>query len=365
MKTLKVFATFLLMTVMFSAKAQDFFPAELVLVSQPTMMYYSDEVRLYYDVQNIGDERYKGYFYIYLDPDNGSYYARQYVRVNPGEIRRIVVSLPSYRLNPFNDYVVMPYYSIGSDLFSLTTFDYFEPIQFCWRERRATFLVMTVPPRIYFYDRPIGPRFYYDGYRPHLHPGYRPDPHIHTYAYHHNYGGYPATHHDNYVQHYGQPYNGNHGGSNNGNHNNGNNGGNAPQNPGMNGNNQAHVNPQNHAGSMSSNGATPHNDNPNGNGTTPNPNSGNGAVTRPHTNSGAVARPYNNSSVTRPSSNNNSSVTRPSSNNNGSVTRPSSNNNSSMARPSTSSSGRNNSSTRGGSRGSSSSSSSRGSRSGR
>lgn len=60
MKTRKIILTVLLMmTGLFTAKAQYYtYPAELALVSQPVMTYMPNAVRLYYDVQNIGDVRY-------------------------------------------------------------------------------------------------------------------------------------------------------------------------------------------------------------------------------------------------------------------------------------------------------------------
>ena len=76
MKTLKIMV--LAMTLVFSVglKAQtdiQYYEPELLMVSQPTMQYYSnmdtDFLRLYFDVQNIGSDTYKGDFMILLEPD--------------------------------------------------------------------------------------------------------------------------------------------------------------------------------------------------------------------------------------------------------------------------------------------------------
>ena len=336
MKAKKIFMTILVMMGFVIAKAQGY-PPELALVSQPVMTYndYDNTITLYYDVQNIGDARYKGYVYIYLDPDDGYYYAKKRVNVCPGRIKRIAIDIPAYRPNPSWTYTVMPYYSLGSELYSFTTFEYFEPLTFYWNgPRTEVFYVTVVPPRPRYYTRPAEFRFYYDGYRPPMPPpmGYGPgapmpphhNPMHHTYSYHYNNGGYPVNHPD----HYGEGY--------------------AP----INGNSQATVRPNgsNTPGSMSShgenNGSTNANSGSNSGATVrPNPTNnlnGNGATTRPNNSgtssnqNGATTRPDGNSNngssnVTRPSSGNSSSSSRPSSGSNSSnVNRP---NNGSTSRP--------------------------------
>lgn len=371
MKAKKIFMTILVMMGFVIAKAQGY-PPELALVSQPVMTYndYDNTITLYYDVQNIGDARYKGYVYIYLDPDDGNYYARKRVKVCPGKIKRIAIDIPAYRPNPSWTYTVMPYYTMGNELYSFTTFEYFEPITFQWYgPRTEVYYVTVIPPRPRYYTRPAEFRFYYDGYRPPMPPpmGYGPgapmpphhDPMHHTYNYHFNNGGYPVNHPDNYGQGY------------------------APQ---PNGNSQATVrpvNPNNTPGSMSSrdegntnagngsnNGATvrPNNgttNNLNGTGVIVRPNnsgtsnSQNGATTRPNGNasnngSGNVNRPSsgsssssgrtgtNSNSVNRPNSGTSSRPSGNTSNNgSGNVNRPSSGNSSSSGRTGTNSSSNN------------------------
>ena len=347
MKAKKIFMTILVMMGFVIAKAQGY-PPELALVSQPVMTYndYDNTITLYYDVQNIGDARYKGYVYIYLDPDDGNYYARKRVNVCPGKIKRIAIDIPAYRPNPSWTYTVMPYYTMGNELYSFTTFEYFEPLVFQWYgPRTEVYYVTVIPPRPRYYTRPAEFRFYYDGYRPPMPPpmGYGPgapmpphhDPMHHTYSYHFNNGGYPVNHPDNYGQGY------------------------APQ---PNGNSQATVrpvNPNNMPGSMSSrdesnanagngsnNGATVR---PN-NGTTNNPN-GTGVIVRPNNSgtsnsqNGATTRPNGNASnngssnVNRPSSGTSSRPSGNTSNNNsGNVNRPRSGNSSSSGRTGTNSS---------------------------
>ncbi len=342
MKTKKFFMTSLLVMGMIIAKAANGFPPELVLVSQPVLTYNANSVTIYYDVQNIGDYTYRGDLYIYLDPDDGHCYAREYMRICPGRIKRIAVSIPAYRPNPSWTYTVMPYYELGDELYSFTTFEYFEPVRFCWYGyHNEPWVVIHVGPRPRHYHRPSPYRFYYDGYRPIMPPppgGYPPgffdgrpplDPHHHTYHHHHNYGGYPANYHP---EHETPGYN-----------------------IGSGSNGAAVVRPGNGTSGSSSYRATP---------VTPNNNSNNnnsGVTTRPSTNnsnnnnSGVTTRPSTNSSsnnnsgtTTRPSSNsssnNNSGVTtRPSTNsssnnNSGTTTRPSSNSSSSSGRSGTSSS---------------------------
>ena len=352
MKAKKIFMTILVMMGFVIAKAQGY-PPELALVSQPVMTYndYDNTITLYYDVQNIGDARYKGYVYIYLDPDDGNYYARKCVNVCPGRIKRIAIDIPAYRPNPSWTYTVMPYYSLGPELYSFTTFEYFEPLAFSWYgPRTEIYYVTVIPPRPRYYTRPAEIRFYYDGYRPTMPPpmGYGPgapmppyhDPMHHTYNYHFNNGGYPVNHPD----HYGEGYN-----------------------------SQATVrphNPNSTPGSMGSrdegnanvnNGATVRPNNP---GTT-NSLNGNGATVRPNNSgtstnqNGATVRPNGNANnygnVSRPSSGSSSSSGRTGTNSNsGNVNRPSS------GSSSTGSSSRSSSSSGSSSRSSSSSSSSRG-----
>lgn len=344
MKTKKFLMTSLLVMGMIIAKAANGFPPELVLVSQPVLTYNANSVTIYYDVQNIGDYTYRGDIYIYLDPDDGYYYAKKHVRICSGRIKRVAVSIPAYRPNPSWVYTVMPYYSIGDDLFSFTTFEYFEPVRFCWYGyRNEPWVVIHVGPKPRYYHRPSPYRYYYDGYYPILPPppgGYPPEyyagltplnPAHHTYAHHHCHGGYPANHHP------------------------------VDETPGYNKPDDATVvrpGTSNTPGSMSSRDPNATN-NATNNGNT---NNNTSATTRPSTNSssnsssntGATTRPSTNSSnsgrtgansntntgtVSRPNSgSNNTGSTRPSGNNSGTVTRPNSgSNNSSSTRPSTNS----------------------------
>ena len=347
MKAKKIFMTILVMMGFVIAKAQGY-PPELALVSQPVMTYndYDNTITLYYDVQNIGDARYKGYVYIYLDPDDGYYYAKKRVNVCPGRIKRIAIDIPAYRPNPSWTYTVMPYYSLGAELYSFTTFEYFEPLTFYWNgPRTEIFYVTVVPPRPRYYTRPAEFRFYYDGYRPPMPPpmGYGPgapmpphhNPMHHTYSYHYNNGGYPVNHPD----HYGEGY--------------------AP----INGNSQATVrphNPGNTPGSLSSrdegNGGANVNSGSNGGATVrPNPTNnlnGNGATIRPNNSgtstsqNGATTRPESNTNngsgnVNRPSSGNSSSSGRTGTSSSSNVSRPSNGSSSSSSRPSSGSSSSN------------------------
>ena len=113
MKTKKFFMTSLLVMGMIIAKAANGFPPELVLVSQPVLTYNTNSITVYYDIQNIGDYTYRGDIYLYLDPDNGYYYAKKYVKVCAGRIKRVAIEIPAYRPNPSVVYTVMPYYEMG------------------------------------------------------------------------------------------------------------------------------------------------------------------------------------------------------------------------------------------------------------
>ena len=208
MKTKKFLMTTLLVMGMIIAKAANGFPPELVLVSQPVLTYNANSVTVYYDVQNIGDYTYRGNIYVYLDPDNGYYYAKSWVRVSPGRIKRVAITIPAYRANPSWVYTVMPYYELDHELYSFTVFEYFEPVSFHWYGyRNEPWVVIHVDPLPRYYHRPYPYRFYYDGFRPFPPPppgGYPPgyfdnmhplNPAHHTYGYHHTTGGYPATYH--------------------------------------------------------------------------------------------------------------------------------------------------------------------------
>ena len=367
MKTKKFFMTSLLVMGMIIAKAANGFAPELVLVSQPVLTYNANSVTVYYDLQNIGDYSYKGDIYLYLDPDNGYYYAKKYVSICPGRIKRVSISIPAYRPNPSWTYTVMPYYELGNDLYSFTTFEYFEPLRFCWYGyHNEPWVVVHIGPRIRTYTRPGDYRYYYDGYRPMIPPpppgGYAPghgpgpyamppmNPMHHTYGYHHSNGGYPANHHpEGHVPGY-NPVAPNHDGPNHdgpghdGPGHNGNPGHNGGNNNGNNGNNGgATVVPygSNTPGSTSTNSATNNSgantSNGNNSGATTRPNSNvNSGSNTTNNNSGATSRPSGNTNnsgnVSRPSGNtNNSGTSRPSgnTNNSGNVSRPSSNTNNS------------------------------------
>ena len=204
MKTKNILMSILLVIGSIAAKAAGGYPPELALVSQPVMVYNYNSVTVIYDVENIGDYTYRGYVSLYLEPDYGYSYAEKYVRVYPGRIKRIEIDIPLHRIDRRYAFTIMPYYELGDELYSFTTFEYFEPIDFYWDgPRRERWVVITVPPRIRHYHRPGVYRYYYDGFRPPMPPpGHGPlppmDPHHHTYGYHHSNGGYPATHPDIY-----------------------------------------------------------------------------------------------------------------------------------------------------------------------
>ena len=203
MKTKNILMSILLVMGAIAAKAAGY-PPELALVSQPVMVYNSNSITVYYDVENIGDYTYRGNVYIYLDPDYGYYYAEKYVKVRPGRIKRIAVEIPSHSIDRHVVYTIMPYYEVGRDLYSFTTFEYFEPIRFCWHgPRTEPWVVINIGPCPRYYHRPGSYRYYYDGFRPPMPPppGHGPgtppppmDPMHHTYGYHHNNGGHPANH---------------------------------------------------------------------------------------------------------------------------------------------------------------------------
>ena len=324
MKAKNILMTLLLAVGAIAAKASGY-PPELALVSQPVMVYNHNSITVYYDVENIGDYTYRGDVYIYLDPDYGYYYAKEYVKVRPGRIKRIAIDIPSYSIDLHRTFTIMPYYEVGRDLYSFTTFEYFEPVRFYWHgPRTEPWVVIHVGPRPRYYHRPGSYRYYYDGFRPPMHahgPGMPPpmDPMHHTYGYHHSIGGYPASHPEWSNNEMPKPSNDV-----------------APS---------ATVRPKENAGSMSS-----------GNSGTASPSSRPNTDSRPAgSSSGSVSRPSSNGSasgstsgtVSRPSSNgtsrpnssssvSGSSSSRPSSS--GTVSRPSgSNSSSSSARPSTNS----------------------------
>ena len=203
MKTKNILMSILLVMGSIAAKAAGY-PPELALVSQPVMVYNYNSITVIYDVENIGDYTYRGYVSLYLEPDYGYAYAEKYVRVYPGRIKRIAIDIPLHRIDRRYVFTIMPYYELGNELYSFTTFEYFEPIDFYWDgPRTERWIVITVPPRIRHYHRPGVYRYYYDGFRPPMPPpGHGPmppmNPHHHTYGYHHSNGGYPATHPDIY-----------------------------------------------------------------------------------------------------------------------------------------------------------------------
>ena len=210
MKAKNILMTLLLAAGAIAAKAAGY-PPELALVSQPVLVYNYNSITVYYDVQNIGDYTYRGDICLFLSPDNGYCYAEKYVKVCPGRIKRVAVEIPAYRINPYRTYTIMPYYELGDELYSFTTFEYFEPLGFYWDGQRSErWVVVNVPPRPRYYTRPGTYRYYYDGFRPPMPPppaygvAYGPaspppplNPMHHTYNYHNTNGGYPAVIHNN------------------------------------------------------------------------------------------------------------------------------------------------------------------------
>ena len=183
-------------------EAQNGQATELLLVSQPTMSYHGDHVRLYYDVQNIGIKRYKGKVYIYLDPDNGYYYAEKKIRVRKGKIKRVKIDVPTARLMSDTVYTVMPYYSIGSQLYSFTIFEDFGLTSFCVSKPAQTkYLVNTEPTKVVHYTySQSATRYYYDGYAR--------SPQVNTFystPYHHTYQYHSRPNHGYYGPHYMTP----------------------------------------------------------------------------------------------------------------------------------------------------------------
>ena len=318
MKAKNILMTLLLVAGAIAAKASGY-PPELALVSQPVMVYNHSSITVYYDVENIGDYTYRGDVFIYLDPDYGYYYAKEYVKVRPGRIKRIAVDIPVYNIDLHRTFTIMPYYEVGRDLYSFTTFEYFEPVRFYWHgPRTEPWVVIHVGPRPRYYHRPGSYRYYYDGYRPPMHahgPGMPPpmNPMHHTYGYHYSIGGYPATHPEWSNNEMPKPSNDV-----------------APS---------ATVRPKENAGSMSS-----------GSSNAPAATNGSSSINRPSTNtrpsvttgsnSGSVSRQSSNSStsstVSRPSSNGSASRPSSSSNVSGSSTRPATNG--TVSRPSNSTS---------------------------
>ncbi|MBR3426753.1 MAG: hypothetical protein IKG95_02295 [Bacteroidales bacterium] len=328
MKAKNILMSILLVMGSIAAKAAGY-PPELALVSQPVMVYNYNSVTIYYDVQNIGDYTYRGYINVFLDPDNGYCYGEKYVRVCPGRIKRVAIEIPAYRANPARLYMVMPYYTLGGELYSFTTFEYFEPLTYHWDGPRVgPYIVIHVGPRIHHYHRPASYRYYYDGFRPPMPPhGFGPgmpppmNPMHHTYNYHHNNGGYPAT----------------------------NNWNNEPKPNGGASAGSATVRPNggNESGSMSSGNTNSNNVAPGNNGSSssikPNTNNGSGRTGNSSGSNSSVSRPDNNSRPSGTSTgsasgrtgnssnsrvNNNSNSSRPNGNSNSgnsNVSRPSSN----------------------------------------
>ena len=289
MKAKNILMSILLVMGSIAAKAAGY-PPELALVSQPVMVYNHNSITVYYDVENIGDYTYRGDICIYLDPEYGHEYVGKYVKVRPGRIKRIEIEIPCRAIDRHVVYTLMPYYSMGRELYSFTTFEYFEPVRFCWHgPRTEPWVVIHIGPVMRYYHRPGTYRYYYDGFRPPMPvgPGMPPpmDPMHHTYGYHHNNGGYPATHEWN----------------------------NKPE-PKPNNNTPAPtatVRPKANGGSMS-NG----NNHSGGNPPAPNNNGGNVKPNRPNNNGSSSGRtPNNGSNVGRPNSN-----SRPSGTSNSSTT---------------------------------------------
>jgi len=349
MKAKNILMTLLLVTGAIAAKAAGY-PPELALVSQPVMVYNANSITVYYDVENIGDYTYRGNVCLYLYPDEGYSYAEEWVKVRPGRIKRIAIDIPAYRIRKGHPFTIMPYYEMGDELYSFTTFEYFEPITFYWEgPRNERWVVIHIGPRPTYYHRPGHYRYYYDGFRPPMPPpGLEPrpmDPKHHTYSYHHNNGGYPAPH--NGEGHGPKP----------------------TETPKPNGSEtpNATVHPKPNSGSMShgysgtSDNITPSTPNGGNNtGSSRKPSSGSN-ISRPSSSgsSGNTSRPSGTSKVSRPSSSSassSSSVSRPSSSssssgrvgNSSSTSRPSgtssSASSSTSARKSSSSSSSNNSS---------------------
>ena len=362
MKAKNILMTLLLVTGAIAAKAGGF-PPELALVSQPVMVYNANSITVYYDVENIGDYTYRGSVYLYLSPDEGYYYADEWIKVRPGRIKRVAIDIPAYRIRRGHAFTIMPYYELGDELYSFTTFEYFEPITFYWDgPRNEPWVVFKVGPRIRYYARPGSYRYYYDGFRPPMPPppGYGPatppppmDPMHHTYGYHKEHNWYSGNHfgddHGPKPDHNGEapkPHDNegatvrpnDNAGSMSGSHSNGNNGGNNNGSSSGNGKPDTPANNGSSSGSNAGSGRTPANGSSNVD--RPSSSSTTSGTSRPSSNSSNVSRPSSSSTTSgtsRPNSNgsssNSSNVSRPSSSSTSSGTsRPSSNGSSSVNR---------------------------------
>jgi len=316
MKAKNILMSVLLAMGFIAAKAATGYPPELALVSQPVMVYNYNSITVYYDLQNIGDYTYRGHIFLYLEPDNGYPYADKYVRVRPGHIKRVAINIPSYRANPSWYYTIKPYYELGEELYSFTTFEYFEPLGFLWNGPRTDhWIVVNVPPRMRYYHRPGSYRFYYDGFRPAMYSpyavGYGPatpppplNPMHHTYSYHYSNGGYPTNHFNE--NHTSPTPNDNANTVNNGNT------GGATVRPKTNGNSMSHGNSSlNNNGNNSMSGSS-------NNGGSNSGRTGTGRVSRPNGNTGNNSGTSTNNSLSNSGRVGNSSVSRSNGNSNSS-----------------------------------------------
>lgn len=222
-KSGKVLLLSVMMFLAAGVKAQEYYEPELLLVSQPTINYYYDSdgslnAYVYFDLENIGSYEYKGRFYLYFDPS--AFWLEKvsrYIKVKPGRIKRVTMTIPVYNLNYGVEYMLLPMYKYNNELYPLSMYEDFEMLTVSKIPNYSyRYIVRSAPARVtyyhydYRYARPNYFVFDYDN---------RIVWHNDSYYYHERYGYVPPRYHHNRPypgDHHGEPGPGHHPGDNHG-----------------------------------------------------------------------------------------------------------------------------------------------------
>lgn len=170
----RFFAMITALMLLTAAKAQDAAetPAlsELMLISQPVMQLKSgssrDYLTFYFDIKNIGVEKYKGEIMLIFEPDFEHFYAKEKVKVSSGKTHRVTFDVDVNKIYYDSVYNVVPVYCYEDQWYQLTNYEAFDSLFVCLAHPDLQSVVDAAPCYVtnyYYIERPPRPMFYHFG----------------------------------------------------------------------------------------------------------------------------------------------------------------------------------------------------------
>ena len=196
----RLFAMITALMLLTAVKAQDAAetPAlsELMLISQPVMQLKSglsrDYLTFYFDVKNIGVEKYKGEIMLIFEPDFEHFYAKEKIKVSSGKTRRVTFDVDVNKIYYDSVYNVVPVYCYENQWYQLTNYEAFDSLFVCLAHPDLQSVVDAAPCYVtnyYYIERPPRPLFYHfgawywGGYYDYYGGGYHYHYHYHTHIH--------------------------------------------------------------------------------------------------------------------------------------------------------------------------------------